>query len=48
MATPAKDKLTGPGEKLKLPDGSTLLFNFDIDSAVLKKEHIAFLEQNVL
>jgi hypothetical protein len=48
MATAAKDKLTGRGEFQKLPDGSTLLFNFDIDSSVLKPEHRAFLEQNIV
>ena len=48
MATAAKDKLTGPGKIQKLPDGSTLLFNFDIDSSVLKLEHRAFLEQNIV
>ena len=48
MATAAKDKLTGPGQSQKLPDGSTLLFNFDIDSSALKPEHRAFLEQNIV
>ncbi len=48
MPTPSSQRATGPGQTQKLPDGSTLLFNFDIDSAVLKPEHIAFLQQNVL
>ncbi len=48
MSTPTQNKATGRGQLEKLPDGSTLLFNFDIDSSVLKSEHIAFLLQNVL
>jgi hypothetical protein len=48
MVTAAKDRITGPGKIQKLPDGSTLLFNFDIDSSVLKPEHRAFLEQNIV
>ena len=39
---------TGPGRSQKLPDGSTLLFNFDIDSSELKTEHRAFLERTIL
>jgi hypothetical protein len=48
MVTAAKDRLTGPGKKEKLPDGSTLLFNFDIDSSDLKKEHRDFLENTIV
>lgn len=48
MATPADKRRTGPGKQQQLPDGATLLFNFDIDSAVLKQEHTAFLSRNLL
>jgi hypothetical protein len=46
--TAAPSKLTGPGQEQKLPDGSTLLSNFDIDSSVLKPQHTAFLRREVL
>ncbi len=48
MVTAEKNKHTGPGKLQKLPDGSTLMFNFDVDSAQLKVEHQRFLEQNVI
>jgi hypothetical protein len=48
MVTAAKDRLTGPGQIEKLPDGSTLLFNYDIDSTAIKPEHAKFLDQNIV